>query len=66
MRCSHELYNSGHLFEAAAAHYMATGKRNLFDVAIRNADVLIRVFGDERKVDVRGHHIVEKDLDISK
>ncbi|MEP6844759.1 MAG: beta-L-arabinofuranosidase domain-containing protein, partial [Panacibacter sp.] len=26
---SHELYNAGHLYEAAAAHYMATGKRNL-------------------------------------
>ena len=26
---SHELYNAGHLYEAAAAHYLATGKRNL-------------------------------------
>ncbi|MDD2285309.1 MAG: glycoside hydrolase family 127 protein, partial [Paludibacter sp.] len=25
---SHELYNAGHLYEAAAAHYYATGKRN--------------------------------------
>ena len=25
---SHELYNAGHLYEAAVAHYMATGKRN--------------------------------------
>ncbi|MGF6847543.1 DUF1680 family protein [Chitinophaga sp. W3I9] len=25
---SHELYNSGHLFEAAVAHYQATGKKN--------------------------------------
>ena len=25
---SHELYNSGHLYEAAAAHFAATGKRN--------------------------------------
>src|SRR6187399_613081 len=31
---SHELYNSGHLYEAAVAHYAATGKRTLFDVAI--------------------------------
>ncbi|HLP15241.1 MAG TPA: beta-L-arabinofuranosidase domain-containing protein, partial [Bacteroidota bacterium] len=28
---SHELYNSGHLFEAASAHYFATGKRNFLD-----------------------------------
>jgi DUF1680 family protein len=33
---SHELYNSGHLFEAAAAHYIATGKRNFLDIAIKN------------------------------
>ena len=32
-RTSHELYNAGHLFEAAVAHYQATGKRNLLDVA---------------------------------
>ena len=28
---SHELYNLGHLFEAAAAHYQATGKKNLLE-----------------------------------
>lgn len=32
---SHELYNSGHLYEAAVAHYRATGKRTLLDVAIK-------------------------------
>lgn len=32
---SHELYNSGHLYEAAVAHYQATGKRSLLDVAIK-------------------------------
>jgi DUF1680 family protein len=26
---SHELYNVGHLYEAAVAHYEATGKKNL-------------------------------------
>ena len=44
-RTSHELYNAGHLFEAAVAHYQATGKRNLLDVATKNADLLTRVFG---------------------
>jgi len=38
MTGSHELYNMGHLYEAAVAHYMATGKRSLLDVAIKNAD----------------------------
>jgi len=29
---SHELYNLGHMFEGAAAHYQATGKRNFLDI----------------------------------
>ena len=37
---SHELYNCGHLYEAAVAHFHATGKRTLLDVAIRNADLV--------------------------
>src|ERR1700733_11298089 len=37
---SHELYNSGHMFEAASAHYLATGKRNFLDIALKNADLL--------------------------
>ena len=61
---SHELYNSGHLYEAAVAHYRATGKRNLLDVAIRNADLVCRVFGpDEGQKHVpSGHPIVEMAL----
>ena len=38
---SHELYNAGHLFEAAAAHYAATGKTNLLEIAERFADLLV-------------------------
>ena len=34
---SHELYNVGHLYEAAIAYYRATGKRKLLDVAERSA-----------------------------
>ena len=37
-RNSHELYNAGHLFEAAVAHFEATGKRNLLDVAGHSHD----------------------------
>ena len=39
---SHELYNLGHLFEAATAHYQATGKRSLLDVAVKAADLLVK------------------------
>ncbi len=42
---SHELYNSGHLYEAAVAHYKATGKRTLLDVALKNADLVCETFG---------------------
>jgi DUF1680 family protein len=59
---SHELYNSGHLFEAASTHYWATGKRNLLDIALKNADLLVRVFGDTTNYEVPGHQIVETGL----
>jgi len=59
---SHELYNSGHLFEAAAAHYWATGKRNLLNIALKNADLLLTVFGDSTNNSVPGHQIVETGL----
>jgi uncharacterized protein len=42
---SHELYDAGHLFEAAAAHFQATGKTNLLHVATREADLLCQTFG---------------------
>ena len=42
---SHELYNCGHLYEAAVAHHLATGKRNFLEVAVKNADLICRVFG---------------------
>ena len=35
----HELYCVGHLYEAAVAHFEATGKRNLLDVALKNAEL---------------------------
>jgi DUF1680 family protein len=59
---SHELYNSGHLFEAAAAHHWATGKRNLLDIALKNAGLLVAVFGDTANYEVPGHQIVETGL----
>lgn len=62
LRMSHELYNSGHLFEAAAAHYRATGKKNLLDIATRNADLLVSVFGPGKNPEVPGHQIVETGL----
>lgn len=59
---SHELYNCGHLYEAAVAHYEATGKRSLLDIAIKNADLLVRDFGPGKLAYEPGHQIVEMGL----
>jgi hypothetical protein len=56
---SHELYNSGHLYEAAVAHFEATGKRTLLDVAIKNADLVCRTFGPNGRRAVSGHEEIE-------
>ncbi|RMG03908.1 MAG: glycoside hydrolase family 127 protein, partial [Planctomycetota bacterium] len=58
---SHELYNVGHLYEAAVAHYLVTGKRTLLDVAIKNADLVCKVFGPNpgQRIDVPGHEEIE-------
>jgi len=61
---SHELYNCGHLYEAAVAHHLATGKTNLLDIAIKNADLIDRVFGPaaNQKHVPSGHPIIEMAL----
>lgn len=61
LRTNHELYNVGHMYEAAVAHYQATGKRTFLEVAIRNADLICKVFGpsEGQQVDVPGHEEIE-------
>ncbi len=59
---SHELYNAGHLFEAAVAHYQATGKRTLLDVAVKEADLVVKTFGATARRDAPGHEVVEMAL----
>lgn len=61
---SHELYNFGHLYEAAVAHYEATGQTNLLDIATRNADLLVQTFlsSDAPNQWVDGHPEVETGL----
>jgi hypothetical protein len=59
---SHELYNSGHLYEAAAAHYLSTKKRTLLDIALKNADLVCSVFGPDKKHVAPGHQVVEMGL----
>ena len=59
---SHELYNLGHLFEAATAHYLATGKKSLLNVAIKAADLLVNTFGPGKRSTWPGHQITEMGL----
>ena len=59
---SHELYNVGHLYESAYAHFRATGKRNLLDVAIKNADLITATFGPGKNLNPPGHQIIETGL----
>ena len=59
---SHELYNLGHLYEAAVAHYQATGKRSLLDIALKSADLLTHTFGPGKQAIWPGHQITEMGL----
>ena len=60
----HELYCAGHLFQAAVAHYRATGSSKLLDVATRFADLICDVFGpaEGQKQGVDGHPEIEMPL----
>src|SRR5688572_19826676 len=59
---SHELYNLGHMFEAAVAHHIATGKRTFLDIAVKAADLLVRTFGPGKRSTWPGHQITEMAL----
>jgi DUF1680 family protein len=59
LRDWHELYCAGHLFEAAVAHYQATGKRTLLNVAIKLADNIDSVFGPGKRMGYPGHPEIE-------
>lgn len=61
-KMSHELYNAGHLYEAAAAHYYATGKKSLLNIALKNADLVCSVFNENGLHTAPGHEIVEMGL----
>ena len=56
---SHELYNVGHMYEAAVAYYLATGKRDFLEVAIKNADFIDSVFGPDKRRGFPGHQEIE-------
>ncbi len=61
LRDWHELYCAGHLIEAAVAHFQATGKRTLLEVACRYADYIDAIFGREegKRRGYCGHEEIE-------
>jgi uncharacterized protein len=59
---SHELYDLGHLYEAAVAYYQATGKRTLLDIALKTANLLDQTFGPGKQSIWPGHQITEMGL----
>ncbi|MDO4160173.1 MAG: glycoside hydrolase family 127 protein [Prevotellaceae bacterium] len=61
---SHELYNLGHMVDAAVAHYQATGSTKFLDIAKRYAECVIREVGpsEGQAHVVPGHQIAEMAL----
>jgi DUF1680 family protein len=59
---SFELSNLGYLYQAAVAHFQATGKRQLLAVAIRSADLLDSTFGPGKRSMWPGHEGIEMGL----
>ena len=59
---SHELYNLGHLYEAGAAHYQATGKTNLLNVCLKSAGLVEQDFGTNKLRLAPGHQVIEMGL----
>ncbi len=58
----HELYTAGHLFQAAVAASRVGVFPDLLDVAVRFADLLVKVHGDPDSQHIDGHPQVETAL----
>jgi len=60
-RAAHELYCAGHLIEAAAAYYEATGKDAFLRCMRRYADYIEKTFKDEKSAEFStpGHEEIE-------
>ncbi len=56
---SHELYNVGHMYEAAVAHYAATGNPDFLEVAVKNADLIYEECITKGNKYIPGHQEIE-------
>jgi DUF1680 family protein len=59
LQIEHELYCHGHLIEAAASHYRATGRRDMLLIAEKAADLLVREFSGAGPERTPGHEEIE-------
>ncbi|HLO13262.1 MAG TPA: beta-L-arabinofuranosidase domain-containing protein, partial [Anaerolineales bacterium] len=59
LQVEHELYCHGHLIEAGVSHYEATGRRDLLDICIKSADLLVRDFLNTPNDKTCGHEEIE-------
>jgi uncharacterized protein len=59
LQVEHELYCHGHLIEAGVSHYEATGRRDLLDICIKAADLLVRDFLNTSNDKTCGHEEIE-------
>ncbi len=59
LQVEHELYCHGHFIEAGVSHYEATGRRDLLDLCIKAADLLVRDFLNTSNDKTCGHEEIE-------
>ncbi|MFX0174925.1 MAG: glycoside hydrolase family 127 protein [Candidatus Hodarchaeota archaeon] len=55
----HELYCAGHLIQAAIAHFETTGSKVLLNIAVRFANLIVRVFLGRNGNNIPGHEEIE-------
>ncbi|HET9908408.1 MAG TPA: beta-L-arabinofuranosidase domain-containing protein, partial [Anaerolineales bacterium] len=59
LQIEHELYCHGHLIEAGVSHFEATDRRDLLDICIKAADLLVRDFLNASNDKTCGHEEIE-------
>ncbi|NPD89548.1 MAG: glycoside hydrolase family 127 protein [Asgard group archaeon] len=55
----HELYSLGHLIEAGIAHHDISGRKKYLNIAIKTADLLVKVFNESNSRKIPGHQEIE-------
>ncbi len=59
LQIEHELYCHGHFIEAGVSHFEATGRRDLLDLCLKSADLLVHDFLNASNDKACGHEEIE-------